>query len=61
MTKLADEEVTRIAHLNKRQIREFYEHVIAGNQIAKAIRELKLLHPITYDKNSKISYVHQYI
>ena len=61
MTKLADEEVTRVAHLDKGQIRGFRKHVIAGDEIAKSIGELKLLHPVTHGKNSKISYVHQYI
>lgn len=31
MTKLANEEVTQIAYLDKRQIRKFYNHLIASN------------------------------
>ena len=61
MIKLADEKVIWVAHLDKEQIREFNKYLIAGNEMVKSIRELKMLHPITYGKNSKICNVHQYI
>lgn len=61
VTKLADKKVTWIAYLDKRQIRRFCKHLITGDEIAKSIEKLKLLHLVTHSKNSKISYIHQYI
>lgn len=56
--KLADEEFTRVANLEKKQIRGFHKHLIADDKIAKLIKKLKLLHLITHGKNSKISFLH---
>lgn len=61
MIKLADEKVTQIAYLDKKQNIRFCKHVIICDKIAKSIKKLNLLYFIPYSKNSKISYVNQYI
>lgn len=59
MTKFGDEKVSQVAHLDKGQITDFRNLVIASDEIAKPIGELRLLHPGTHVKNSEILHVHE--